>query len=246
MKKINEIILCRRLKPGGGGVNAAIFGSAGPALEIATKERAKCLLPGHTVVVPLPSDSPLHSREGVSHVIHVLGPNMNPKRPNFLDNDYTKGCEILREAYTSLFDGFLSIVTHSKLPRSSNENLLPSDLIDSSLGGQGNHLMSSDQKIKRDGDWASNRGKKCKGSHDEIGTGITGSSSTCENRSSKVKGNTSKGWGSWAQPLYHTAMHPEKHKDEVLEILDDVVVLNDVYPKVNFSLLMIAPVSQFS
>jgi aprataxin len=36
-------------------------------------------------------------------------------------------------------------------------------------------------------------------------------------------------------------MHPEKHKDKLLEVLDDVVVLNDLYPKV--SLLMLAPFS---
>ncbi|CAK7343852.1 unnamed protein product [Dovyalis caffra] len=235
-----------RLKPGGGGVNAAIFSAAGPALETATKERARSLLPGHAVIVPLPSDSPLYTRERVSHVIHVLGPNMNPQRPNPLDNDYTKGCSILREAYTSLFSGFLSIVrSHSKLPWKSCENLVsaPSDLKDPSRGGPKNHLTNSDQKIKRDDDCVSERSKKCKGSHNEIGADISAPSSTrgkVSGDKSKLEGATSKSWGSWAQALYQIAMHPEKHKDELLEVLDDVVVLNDLYPKAQRHLLVLA------
>ena len=41
-------------------------------------------------------------------------------------------------------------------------------------------------------------------------------------------------WGSWAQALHQTAMHPDKHKDAVIEISDNFVVLNDLYPKVCF------------
>ncbi|KAG6427669.1 hypothetical protein SASPL_111915 [Salvia splendens] len=100
----------REIKPGGGGVNAAVFKAAGFELEVATKERAEKLAAGECVVVPLPSSSPWFCAEGVTHVIHVLGPNMNPKRPDCLKADYTKECKILREAYSSLFEGFVSIV----------------------------------------------------------------------------------------------------------------------------------------
>lgn len=44
--------------------------------------------------------------------------------------------------------------------------------------------------------------------------------------------NAQRTWGSWAQALHRTAMHPEKHEDVVIEISDDYVVLNDLYPKV--------------
>ncbi|XP_047974682.1 transcription factor bHLH140 [Salvia hispanica] len=100
----------REIKPGGGGVNAAVFKAAGFELEVATKERAEKLAAGECVIVPLPSSSPWFGAEGVTHVIHVLGPNMNPRRPDCLKDDYTKGCKILREAYSSLFEGFVSIV----------------------------------------------------------------------------------------------------------------------------------------
>ncbi|CAA7406259.1 unnamed protein product [Spirodela intermedia] len=104
-----------RLKPGGGGVNAAIFSAAGGALEAATKEQAGTLVPGSSVAVHLPSSSPLHQREGVTHVIHVLGPNMNPQRPNCLGGDYEEGCGVLRAAYSSLFCNFISVVqAHSE------------------------------------------------------------------------------------------------------------------------------------
>ncbi|KAJ4845470.1 hypothetical protein Tsubulata_033911 [Turnera subulata] len=235
-----------RLKPGGGGVNASIFSAAGPALEVATKERAKSLLPGRAVVVPLPMDSPLYSREGVSHVIHVLGPNMNPQRPNCLNNDYSKGSEILQQAYTSLFDGFASIVRDQpKLPDKNPEKLKSgrSDLRDWSHTSLSNHLQNGERKDKRDDDSVTERSKKCKGSQGEIDADFNGSSSKRGKVSrdpNNIDGSTSNSWGSWAQALYKMAMHPERHKDELLEISDDVVVLNDLYAKAQKHLLVLA------
>lgn len=225
-------ILCRRLKPGGGGVNAAIFKAAGSALEAATKEQVKSLLPGNAVVVPLPSTSPLYSKEGVTHVIHVLGPNMNPHRPNCLNNDYIKGCKILREAYTSLFEGFVSIIRNQvKSPARRDETIgsEASTLLD--LTENGPHQISWSDRKKKDTNHENERSKKWKGSQNEASADtIDPTTIIAPSNSGNSNGN---GWGSWAQALYRIAMHPERHKDVVLEVSDDVLVLNDLYPKVN-------------
>ncbi|KAL6337602.1 hypothetical protein AAG906_037195 [Vitis piasezkii] len=233
-----------RLKPGGGGANAAIFSAAGPELEVETKKRAGSLIPGKALVVPLPSISPLFSREGVTHVIHVLGPNMNPQRPNCLNNDYVKGSKVLCEAYTSLFEGFASIInTQGNLLEGSSENLR-SELSVSQDHFTGNHIKNvpnHDQKIKRVGVYESETSKKCKGFQDEHEFDCTESKEGKDNlNNEKIGRNMTKTWGSWAQSLYHIAMHPEKHKDNLIEISDDVVVLNDLYPKAQRHLLVLA------
>ncbi|GLT92726.1 hypothetical protein SLE2022_105500 [Rubroshorea leprosula] len=231
-----------RLKPGGGGVNAAIFKAAGPALEAATKERAKSLLPGNAVVVPLPSNSPLYNGEGITHVIHVLGPNMNPHRPNYLDNDYTKGCKILRDTYTSLFEGFLSVVqAQARFPKRSSESIHTEPLVskDKTEGVSGSYFPDSDGNIKEDDHNEFEKSKKFRGSEGKVSSHGNHSREKEENR--KINGAAmNKAWGSWAQALYDTAMHPEKHKDVVLETSDDAVVINDVYPKAKKHLLVLA------
>lgn len=184
LKKDNLLFLfARRLRPGGGGVNAAIFKAAGEVLEVATKERAGTLNPGSAVAVPLPSTSPLYQREGVTHVIHVLGPNMNPQRPNYLENDYTKGCKILRDAYSSLFESFTSVAC---LERNKKQKLVESK--EKTSGESKNNEKREEVKLRN--------------------------------------------WGSWALALHNTAKDPEKHKDGLLEISDNLIVLNDLYPKV--------------
>ncbi|GMJ03245.1 APRATAXIN-like [Hibiscus trionum] len=176
-----------RLKPGGGGVNAAIFNAAGAALETATMDRAKTLHPGNALVVPLPSTSPLYHKEGVTHVIHVLGPNMNPNRPNCLDNDYIKGCKVLEDAYSSLFKGFLSVAnTQVSFPRSSGS------------------ISSGPSKLENE-----------------------------------ISGTKTKSWAPCLQALYNIAMQPEKHNKQVLEATDDIVVINDMYPKAKRHLLVL-------
>ncbi|KAL1194073.1 Transcription factor [Cardamine amara subsp. amara] len=208
-----------RLKPGGGGVNAAIYKAAGPDLEAATRVRANTLLPGKSVVVPLPSTCPLHKAEGITHVIHVLGPNMNPNRPDYLNNDYTKGCKTLREAYTSLFEGFLSVVQdHSKLPKRSNQTTVP----------------DSGDNIKED----TERNKKFKGPQDKSVANNLESGSVEGTRDNGKK--ISKGWSTWALALHSIAMHPERHENVVLEFASNIVVINDQYPKAQKHVLVLA------
>ena len=63
---------------------------------------------GKAYVVPVSMHSSL-AAQGVTHVIHVLGPNMNPERPLCLKGNYDLGCTLLAAAYTSLFNSFLQI-----------------------------------------------------------------------------------------------------------------------------------------
>ncbi|KAK4418912.1 Transcription factor [Sesamum alatum] len=222
-----------RLKPGGGGVNAAIFKAAGSALEIATKERAVTLSPGKSVIVPLPSSSLLFAREGVTHVIHVLGPNMNPMRPDCLKDDYVQGCKILREAYSSLFEGFVSVVrSHGVASIHNSRRSLESG------GFQEVIPTNDDQKAKREADYESEKNKKYKGLGGDLKSG--GSSFMDEEKIQDKSINITKSWASWAQALHDVAMHPNKHKSVVLEISDDVLVMNDAYPKAQRHLLVLA------
>lgn len=232
-----------RLKPGGGGVNAAIFSAAGPALDLATKERAGSLLPGKSIIVSLPSNSPLYSREGVTHVIHVLGPNMNPNRPNFLSGDYIKGCKILCEAYTSLFEGFVSLVMSEKnFSKKSSGNLVHGvqDYQDQPEGIHRSHLPKTDQKVKWESGHDSERNKKFKAEQDAFRTDNIVADEREMPNNDRVDKGIEKSWGSWAQALYRIAMHPEMYKNDVLEILEDVVVLNDLYPKAKKHVLVVA------
>lgn len=155
-------VLCRRLKPGGGGVNAAIYIAGGKDLEIATKEKADTLSPGSSVAIHLPSTSPLYQREGVTHVIHVVGPNMNPQRPNCLQNDYIKACKVLRDAYASLFENFASIIRGQRNKLNAASTTGSSDTVNNVTGGAIKNHGYNDQKTKRDDGYESERNKKCK------------------------------------------------------------------------------------
>ncbi|KAI3472870.1 hypothetical protein Pfo_029942 [Paulownia fortunei] len=222
-----------RSRRGGGGVNAAIFNAAGSALEIATKERAASLNPGKSVIVPLPSSSPLFAREGVTHVIHVLGPNMNPQRPDCLKDDYVQGCKILREAYSSLFEGFVSIVrSHGVFSKHNSGRSLESGDLQEVIPS------NDDQKAKREAVYESDKNKKYKGFQEDLKPGVSSSMDGKKILDKKV--NTTKAWGSWAQALHNVAMLPDKHKNVVLEMSDDVVVINDAYPKAQRHLLVLA------
>ncbi|XP_020529579.1 transcription factor bHLH140 isoform X2 [Amborella trichopoda] len=266
-----------RLRPGGGGVNAAIFSAAGKEFEIATKESATSLNPGEAIAVPLPHNSPLYKREGMTYVIHVLGPNMNPQRPNYLNNDYVEGCRVLCKTYSSLFKCFASLIKTQKLQIRSSD-LIKRETLESSNGtGKiplDQFLQASNshkQRAKRESCCETESNKKCKGvpssgfvlvngglhikvpensnhgrSHHTISglsenIGSPSRSMAEENKEHKTSKNdrVAKAWSSWAQTLHQIAMHPERHKNSVLESSDSNVVINDLYPKAQKHLLVL-------
>ncbi|GAU26854.1 hypothetical protein TSUD_02560 [Trifolium subterraneum] len=177
---------------------------------------------------------------GVTHVIHVLGPNMNPQRPNCLNNDYEKGCKVLQDAYASLFEGFASIV-RNQVQHNENLGKKALELQDHSEKCSINYSTNSDQKSKRDADHGSEKSKKYKGTHYRLELTFTGSKEEkVDSEHRRTDGSTRKAWGSWAQALHQIAMHPEKHKDDLLEISEDVIVLNDMYPKAQKHVLVLS------
>ncbi|KAH9310082.1 hypothetical protein KI387_037993, partial [Taxus chinensis] len=161
-----------RLKAGGGGVNAAIFKAAGPELEVATKERAKALNPGSALVVPLSPGCSLYKNEGVTNVIHVLGPNMNPQRPNYLKGDYVKGCKVLHDTYSSLFESFSSIckaqqslISNRGIPesKSSDKEILPAktnQVKETKVSGTSNAFAVLMQSSKKNSSFVSDKKMK--------------------------------------------------------------------------------------
>lgn len=129
-------------------MNAAIFEAAGHELEIATKAVAKTLQPGDAVAVPLPATSPLRKIEGVTHIIHVLGPNMNPLRPSSLAGDYVQGCRILRNAYSKLFTAFSSVALKEKTPLNHLHKPLVDQVGGDVAGAEGQSLLEIKKPLK--------------------------------------------------------------------------------------------------
>ncbi|MCO5551935.1 hypothetical protein L7F22_005442 [Adiantum nelumboides] len=252
-----------RLKRGGGGVNAAIFKAAGEGLEIETKKRAKTLNPGSALVIPLPLTSPLHATEGVTHVIHVLGPNMNPQRPNCLQGDYVEGSKLLRDAYTCMFRAWASQVESlsSKLisqgvrsdkkegPRDAFTVLMQSakrklGTVDSDRIAkyffQGTGQEETEASMKHTLPMENISEFKFQDFNPPTNVdlfftqnkpavhadGAQGCGSSLSSDLSK-----SKHWEPWAETLRNMALHPEHHKDTILQVTDQAIVINDKFPK---------------
>jgi len=95
--------------PATGGVNRAIHLAAGKELQSDSRYMyPEGAAPGGVYPVALRASSGLYA-QGVRHVMHVLGPNMNPMRPNCLHGDYTTGCKQLTACYEALFTEFVKL-----------------------------------------------------------------------------------------------------------------------------------------
>eukprot|EP01087_Luapelamoeba_hula_P008064 TRINITY_DN2005_c0_g1_i5.p1 TRINITY_DN2005_c0_g1~~TRINITY_DN2005_c0_g1_i5.p1 ORF type:complete len:402 (+),score=21.73 TRINITY_DN2005_c0_g1_i5:754-1959(+) len=123
------------LSPNGGGANAAIYKAAGPQLDEDTK--AKYFIQPHSPAqagtvypVQLSPDSPLHKKEGVEWVFHVLAPNMSKSRPFCLHGDYTKGCSLLRSCYSAMLSCFAAVTEDGRTILGATHFLNGSNSID--------------------------------------------------------------------------------------------------------------------
>jgi len=97
-------------KGGGSGANKAIHRACKGEHTNLEKLTHKLYKPPAKVAkayaVDLIDSCPLRDEQEVHCVIHVVGPNMSPKRPNYLKGDYEKGEALLREAYEDVLAVF--------------------------------------------------------------------------------------------------------------------------------------------
>jgi len=100
-----------KFSEGGSGTNEAIHEACRsiytPSLQTLSRRKYSENADLSTAYpVNLPVGCPLREGQNVRTVIHVVGPNMNPKRPNYLGEDYIKGKEELRKCYTNVLKCF--------------------------------------------------------------------------------------------------------------------------------------------
>jgi len=97
----------------GSGTNRAIHTAASTgdfSLEKETRKLySKNAKTAKAYPVELKDGSPLKDFQGVKTVIHVVGPNMSPKRPRYLADNYELGEKLLRRTYESILRSFLRL-----------------------------------------------------------------------------------------------------------------------------------------
>lgn len=103
-----------KFSEGGTGTNRAIHDSCRseytPSLQTLTR---KCFGDSATVAkaypVELPRGCPLRENQNVRYVIHVVGPNMNPKKAHYLGDSaesLENGKNLLRQSYSDVLQAF--------------------------------------------------------------------------------------------------------------------------------------------
>jgi O-acetyl-ADP-ribose deacetylase (regulator of RNase III) len=97
----------------GSGTNRAIHTAASSGVYNLEKETRKLYSKNAKTAKAYPVDlrdgSPLKDFQGVKTVIHVVGPNMSPKRPRYLEQNYEFGDKLLKRAYESILSTFLKL-----------------------------------------------------------------------------------------------------------------------------------------
>jgi len=162
--------------------------------------------------VELHPDSPLR-QEGVHHVIHVLGPNMSPNRPNCLGNNYSLGEQQLAQCYRALFACFLSIAkgesakprVAAAVPAQPSPAPTPVKLTESAL----DLLMSSSRK---------------------------------QSKAAAVPAPAAKAApakGGWSAALFRYVDAPESCGDAVVCFDKEIVVVHDKFPKARYHFLVL-------
>eukprot|EP01125_Pyxidicula_operculata_P007506 TRINITY_DN2552_c0_g1_i2.p1 TRINITY_DN2552_c0_g1~~TRINITY_DN2552_c0_g1_i2.p1 ORF type:complete len:138 (+),score=10.14 TRINITY_DN2552_c0_g1_i2:485-898(+) len=102
-------------KSSGSGTNQAIY----EACEDGPVSLKKLTLAKYSPPAVCAKAYPVHLVEGsslyqqeVRYVIHVVGPNMNRTRPNYLKDDYDLGGNLLEESYLNCLNSFWESASH--------------------------------------------------------------------------------------------------------------------------------------
>lgn len=165
--------------------------------------------------------SPLFQTQGVRYIFHILGPNMNPSRPNCLSQKPKIAEEYLELCYTNLFETFYKLYKGSDetLYESSDEELIIDDEIQRELDKLESvqpknafQLLMSQSK--------------------------NNNSQTYQKLSKpKIEEENTPSFG-WSGALLDYCLHPEKHQDSIEFFDDDIVVIKDKFPKAKLHFLV--------
>ncbi|KAJ3319541.1 hypothetical protein HDU76_000518 [Blyttiomyces sp. JEL0837] len=165
-----------------------------------------------TFVVPVPSSISLNSVNGITHVIHVVGPNMNPNRPDAIKDEATALTQ-LASAYKNVFGAFARIAGIGSRQAGGGAAAV--------RAGTGAGTPSARPAVNAfDRMMSSSRS-----------TANTTPAGTSPTNSLRGFGPGPRG-GSWDSVLIKYAEKPETFpKNVVQKYDDDIVVVHDAFPK---------------
>eukprot|EP00128_Syssomonas_multiformis_P000887 Colp12_sorted_trinity150504_noHs@11132 len=203
-----------RLKPVGNTSSKRIYKAAGPAAfdKMVKDAQFNPAETGRAYCIEVPAGLSLRTEHHFTHVVLVVSPNMNPQRPDCLDNDYAKGEELLASAYKNMLEQYYAIVADSEGSQDTPKAPVPQE-----TAGASPETSAFDVLIK-----ASREG--------------TSAHPTPQKQAST---STRTHGGSWMNALYDYVKHPERYPDAVVKADPDAVIVKDKFPKARDHFLVI-------
>jgi aprataxin len=169
---------------------------------------------------------PLTQQQGTQYVVHCLGPNMNPRRPDCLDGDYAAGAKVLAQAYDAALAFF-----------AKETGLRTAD--DSAQGDGGNGKRArGDATAAGDSAGDDKRAKPGGTIASFFKPGSSSSSSAAP--SAAPSAPTGRAGGGWANGLRRYLTNPEEFGDAVVTAGPRAVVIRDKFPKARHHYLVVA------
>jgi len=221
-----------RFSPGGSGVNRAIFDAAGSVLSEQTKKRFVSARVGTAYPVPLPNTSPLNVQEGVEYVIHVLGPNMNPERPNCLNADYKKGCESLRKCYEAFLETFWDLANETSTSKSTYKTP-KTTVLDNDNYNVSTSTTSSNYVVNNNADIPLNQVSPITSAKTNNTSPTISPQAQKSDDLDVAHKPTNKNieHSNWKDALENIVLHPDQHAADIFMKNEENIVIYDAFPK---------------